>query len=127
MRISKRARTAFLIAAGRSASSRVRVHGTTFFSSPRLLSLVPRTQVTRILLMLLLPVLRLPVSAAAEGQNLGEFVDRTALRVCADPSNLPFSNERGEGFENRDAELMADKLGVPLAYTWYPNTVGFVR
>jgi quinoprotein dehydrogenase-associated probable ABC transporter substrate-binding protein/PQQ-dependent catabolism-associated CXXCW motif protein len=58
---------------------------------------------------------------------LGELVDRTALRVCADPSNLPFSNDKGEGFENRIAELMAQKLGVPLQYTWFPQSVGFVR
>jgi quinoprotein dehydrogenase-associated probable ABC transporter substrate-binding protein/PQQ-dependent catabolism-associated CXXCW motif protein len=58
---------------------------------------------------------------------MGELVDRTALRVCADPADLPFSNERGEGFENKIAELMAQKLGVPLRYTWYPQTMGFVR
>lgn len=66
-------------------------------------------------------------AAGAETANLGEMVDRTKLRVCADPSNLPFSNERGEGFENKIAELMARKLGVPLTYTWYPNSTGFVR
>ena len=64
---------------------------------------------------------------AAEGGNLGELVDQSRLRVCADPSNLPFSNEQGEGFENKIAELLADKLGIPLTYTWYPNTMGFVR
>lgn len=74
-------------------------------------------------LLLLLPAAGL----GAEGQNLGELVDRTTLRVCADPNDLPFSNEKGEGFENRIAELMAARLGVPLAYTWHPQTVGFVR
>jgi quinoprotein dehydrogenase-associated probable ABC transporter substrate-binding protein len=57
----------------------------------------------------------------------GEIVDRTELRVCADPSNLPFSNERGEGFENRIAQLVADELRVPVSYTWFPQIVGFVR
>lgn len=56
-----------------------------------------------------------------------EAVDRTTLRVCADPSNLPFSNDKGEGFENKIAELLAAKLNVPLKYIWYPNTVGFLR
>lgn len=56
-----------------------------------------------------------------------EAVDRTALRVCSDPNNLPFSNEAGEGFENKIAELLAAELGVPVQYTWYPNTIGFVR
>lgn len=56
-----------------------------------------------------------------------ELVDRSAFRVCADPNYLPFSNDRGEGFENRLAELYADHLGVPVVYTWFPRTVGFVR
>ena len=58
---------------------------------------------------------------------LGEIVDRTRLRVCADPGNLPYSNDRGEGFENKIAELIAEDLGVPIDYTWFPQTVGFVR
>ncbi|WP_099867517.1 quinoprotein dehydrogenase-associated putative ABC transporter substrate-binding protein [Pararhizobium haloflavum] len=58
---------------------------------------------------------------------LGEIVDRSRLRVCADPGNLPYSNDRGEGFENKIAELVADELGVPVEYTWFPQTIGFVR
>lgn len=65
-----------------------------------------------------------PHVAVAAG---AEAVDRSALRVCADPNNLPFSNEKGEGFENRIAELLASKLGVPVRYTWYPDTTGFIR
>src|SRR3989440_78960 len=42
----------------------------------------------------------------------------SALRVCADPNNLPFSNARGEGFENRLAELLARELRARLEYTW---------
>src|SRR3954470_14941301 len=56
-----------------------------------------------------------------------EAVDRSALRVCADPSGLPYSNNKGEGFENKIADLMAKDLKVPVRYTWYPNTVGFLR
>ena len=56
-----------------------------------------------------------------------EAIDRTALRVCADPANLPFSNDKGEGFENKIAELLGQKLGVPVRYTWYPNSTGFLR
>ncbi|MGH6897467.1 MAG: quinoprotein dehydrogenase-associated putative ABC transporter substrate-binding protein [Geminicoccaceae bacterium] len=59
--------------------------------------------------------------------QLGELVDPTRLRVCADPHNLPFSNQAGEGFENKIAELLADELGVELTYTWYPQSIGFVR
>jgi quinoprotein dehydrogenase-associated probable ABC transporter substrate-binding protein len=56
-----------------------------------------------------------------------EAVDRSALRVCADPNNLPFSNEKGEGFENKIAELLAAELDVPVRYTWFPDSVGFIR
>lgn len=56
-----------------------------------------------------------------------EAVDRSSLRVCADPSNLPFSNQAGEGFENKIAELLAAELAVPVRYTWFPQATGFVR
>lgn len=56
-----------------------------------------------------------------------EAVDHSSLRVCADPSNLPFSNQAGEGFENKIAELLAAELRVPVRYTWYPQATGFVR
>ena len=50
-----------------------------------------------------------------------------ALRVCADPDNLPFSNRQEQGFENRIAALVAAELGIPLAYTWWPQRRGFLR
>jgi quinoprotein dehydrogenase-associated probable ABC transporter substrate-binding protein len=56
-----------------------------------------------------------------------ELVDPKVFRVCADPHNLPFSNETGEGFENKIAELFARKLDKGLGYTWFPQSVGFVR
>jgi len=56
-----------------------------------------------------------------------ELVSPTAFRVCADPANLPFSNDKGEGFENKIAEIFAQDLHRPLKYTWFPQTVGFVR
>lgn len=65
--------------------------------------------------------------ASARQASLGELVDRSALRVCADPNNLPFSNDKGEGFENEIAELVAERLGVPVRYTWHPQTAGFER
>jgi mxaJ protein len=49
------------------------------------------------------------------------------LRVCADPNNLPFSNERREGFENRIAEVLARELHRTLEYTWAPEWRGFIR
>lgn len=56
-----------------------------------------------------------------------ELVDPKVLRVCADPRNLPFSNEKGEGFENKLAELFADKLQKKLDYVYFPQATGFVR
>jgi quinoprotein dehydrogenase-associated probable ABC transporter substrate-binding protein len=51
----------------------------------------------------------------------------TELRVCADPNNLPFSNRRQEGFENRIAKLLARDLGARLSYTWWAQRRGFFR
>ena len=49
------------------------------------------------------------------------------LRVCADPNNLPFSNQRSEGFENKIAELLAHDLGERVEYTWWAQRRGFFR
>src|SRR6185436_18584816 len=65
--------------------------------------------------------------AAAFAVDQPEAVDRSALRVCSDPGNMPFSNQKGEGFENKIAELLAAKLGVPVRYTWFPQATGFLR
>jgi quinoprotein dehydrogenase-associated probable ABC transporter substrate-binding protein len=56
-----------------------------------------------------------------------DTVDRTELKVCADPNNLPFSDEKKEGFENKIAELMGTELGLKVDYTWFPQVIGFVR
>jgi mxaJ protein len=71
-------------------------------------------------------------TAGAHAQQQGfdaatELVDPKVLRVCADPHNLPFSNEAGEGFENKLAELLGRKLGRPVVYTYYPQVIGFYR
>jgi len=52
---------------------------------------------------------------------------RTALRVCSDPNNLPFSNERGEGFENKLAEIIGRDMGLKVEYTWWAQRRGFFR
>jgi mxaJ protein len=49
------------------------------------------------------------------------------LRVCADPNNLPFSNDRLEGFENHLADLVAAELGTTVQYTWWAQRRGFLR
>jgi quinoprotein dehydrogenase-associated probable ABC transporter substrate-binding protein len=78
-------------------------------------------------------VIAIVALATPQGQGGGaaeesfELVDPNVLRVCADPNLLPYSNEKGEGFENKLAELFAAKLGKKLAYTFYPQATGFVR
>ena len=62
----------------------------------------------------------------AEGQRV-DLVNRMSLRVCADPANMPFSNDKGEGFENKIAEIVAAELKVPVEYTWFPQATGFIR
>ncbi len=65
--------------------------------------------------------------AQSAGAQTSDLVSTTALRVCADPANMPFSNEAEEGFENRIAEVLGRELGVPVEYTWFPMATGFIR
>lgn len=70
--------------------------------------------------------------ATAQSDNEGldlsiELVDPKVFRVCADPRNLPFSNEKGEGFENKLAEFFAAKLNKKIDYVYFPQATGFVR
>ncbi|MBL1320504.1 MAG: quinoprotein dehydrogenase-associated putative ABC transporter substrate-binding protein [Methylophaga sp.] len=52
---------------------------------------------------------------------------QTAVRVCADAHNLPYSNDKLEGFDNKIAELIAEELGIPVEYYWFPQRIGFSR
>src|SRR3954464_5766451 len=52
---------------------------------------------------------------------------RQIIRIAADPNNLPFSNEKLEGFENRIAEIIARDLNVELEYSWRAQRRGFFR
>jgi quinoprotein dehydrogenase-associated probable ABC transporter substrate-binding protein len=70
-------------------------------------------------------------AAGAQSTGLGasvELVDQDVLRVCADPHNMPFSNEKEEGFEQALAKLLAPKLGrKSVSFTYFPQATGFVR
>jgi quinoprotein dehydrogenase-associated probable ABC transporter substrate-binding protein len=79
--------------------------------------------VARVASLLLLVVL---CASGARAQT-GEILDRAQLRVCADPSNLPFSDDKGEGFENKIAQLLGKALDLPVTYVYFPQVVGFVR
>ena len=63
-------------------------------------------------------LLALPCAGAAAAR---------ALRVCAEPDNLPLSNSHEAGFENRIARVVADELRATLVYEWQPQRRGFVR
>lgn len=67
-------------------------------------------------------LLALPLIGMAQ-----DSAGRDALRVCADPSNMPFSNAEKEGFENSIAELFGKELGLPVEYTWLAEQFGFAR
>ena len=65
------------------------------------------------------------LAGVAIGANADEA--RTAFRPCIDPSNLPFANSKGEGFENRIAALFAQKLGLPVESYAFPQRMNFIR
>lgn len=67
------------------------------------------------------------LTAGAGVAQTSDLVSHTAFRVCADPANDPMSAEDGSGYENRLADLIAGKLGLPVHYTWYPMATGFIR
>lgn len=77
---------------------------------------MPRTR-TRHLILIAAALLAAPAGARAKDM----------LRVCADPNNLPYSNSRREGFENKIVELVAEELGAGVAYEWRPQRRGFLR
>jgi quinoprotein dehydrogenase-associated probable ABC transporter substrate-binding protein len=93
---------------------------------------------TRKISLLSTPVLALGITAIASLFGLAnnsnaadapkaDLVNRQQLRVCADPADLPFSNQKGEGFENKIANIIGDELKLPVVYTWFPKSMGFVR
>ena len=73
-----------------------------------------------------LSVVQVPVALAADAPK-ADLVNRKQLRVCADPADIPFSNDKGEGFENKIAEMIGQELQLPVVYTWFPKATGFIR
>jgi len=66
-------------------------------------------------------------SASRAQQAPPGLAANAAFRVCADPNNLPYSNDKLEGFENKIASLFAKDLGATPTYTWWPDRRGFIR
>ncbi len=69
----------------------------------------------------------IPIPAFAADGNIADSVNRKVLRVCSIPENMPYSNDKGEGFENKIAAVIADELKRPIEYTWYPGGYGLIR
>ncbi|MBK5933305.1 amino acid ABC transporter substrate-binding protein (PAAT family) [Rhodovulum imhoffii] len=68
------------------------------------------------------------IGAASVGAaQTSDLVSRNAFRVCADPANFPISDKAEAGYENELAGLFAQKLGLPVRYTWFPQATGFIR
>lgn len=78
----------------------------------------------RLALAALAPLALITTQAAAQ---TAELVSRTELRICADPNDLPYSNQKGEGFENKIATLIGQDLKLPVSFVWFPQVMGFVR
>lgn len=85
-----------------------------------------RKSITTLMALVAMSLSGIGAAQAAEG-NLADLVNRKVLRVCSDPANMPFSNNKGEGFENKISELFAKDLDVKLEYRYLPQSMGFVR
>lgn len=66
-------------------------------------------------------------AAIAADAPKADLVNRKQLRVCSDPADIPFSNDKAEGFENKIADIIGQELQLPVAYTWFPKATGFIR
>jgi mxaJ protein len=77
----------------------------------------------------ILPLVGVAVALAAAPANAQRPAPRESglIRVCADPDNMPSSNDKGEGYENKIAELIAKELKSKLTYVWYPTRRGYFR
>lgn len=66
-------------------------------------------------------------SSGAMAQALPDLVTPDVLRVCGDPGNMPFSDRKESGFENKIANIIGDELKVKVRYYWLTQGPGFVR
>src|SRR6201989_2069672 len=95
-----------------------------------MMNAAPRRWLLTSLVAVLVPLIQQdqPRAQVPEGTDLSiELFDPKVLRVCADPRNMPFSNDKGEGIENKLAELFATKLQKRLDYMYFPQATGFVK
>src|SRR5688572_25390327 len=68
----------------------------------------------------------LPLTASPIQAQLRPNVAKPGvIRVCADPDNMPLSNQKGEGFEQKIAEVIAKEWNAKIEYAWWPVRRGF--
>ena len=65
--------------------------------------------------------------ALAAPVHAADAAGQRTLTICADPNNLPFSNQARQGFENRIAELIAKDMGAQVRYVWWAQRRGYAR
>ena len=81
----------------------------------------------RIMVVAVVLTFALSLASATRAQQTPGQAASAAFRVCADLNNLPYSNDKLEGFENKIAALFAKDLGTTATYTWWPDRRGFIR
>jgi mxaJ protein len=74
---------------------------------------------------LLFVVVCATIPSAAHAQLRPGLERPGVIRVCADPDNMPLSNQKGEGFEQKIAELVAREWNAKIEYAWWPVRRGF--
>ncbi|PHS26392.1 MAG: MxaJ protein [Methylophaga sp.] len=79
--------------------------------------------ISRVIAYFLLVLMATAVSAS----DFKPLKGQTAVKVCSDAYNLPFSNKKLEGFDNKIAALIGEELGIPVEYYWFPQRIGFAR
>lgn len=74
-----------------------------------------------------LPAIALVLCAVSGSAPADDAKHAKQLKVCGDPNNLPFSNEKLQGIENKIADVIAKDMGMTVAYTWWPHQRGVVK
>ncbi len=67
------------------------------------------------------------MATSVTAEDLKPLKGQEVLRVCADKNNMPYSNDKLEGFDNKIAEMLGEELGIPVEYYWFPQRIGFAR
>ena len=67
------------------------------------------------------------MTTTAVAEDLKPLTGQEVLRVCADKNNMPYSNDKLEGYDNKIAAMLGEELGIPVEYYWFPQRLGYSR